>query len=293
MNRVFWRWCRAATWGLPFARQRQEAAQELYGHLEDTYLDLLDQGLDPDVAQRQALAAMGSSSQVRSQLFQAHLSVRENTSILRELHEQGKWTELYRGRDQERYLKLRRALDKAGIKYQADEFDMLSRMQSQVGKNRAMGQYLHGSAPFLVGMKQFGGEDTNLYTLQVRGRDLAAARQAEYALERDLNAAEPVVHQAADLSVLKAPLTQQPYKARAETERITKVKGRLQDAGVVFFLLGILCLVPYLLLDLYITSQPMQDFFESLPFDSLGIACFPIALVFWIAAGIYWWRKNR
>ena len=306
MNRAFVRWCRAATRTLPFARQRRDAAQELYWHLEDIYQELLDWGADPATAQSRALAAMGSAKEVQSALFLAHMSAKEGSSMLKQWQGQNKWTELYRGRDQERYLKLRRALDKAGIKYQADEFDMLSRMQSQAMANRSQkvkGNYV-GANPELVQLKQFGGENNNLYTLKVRGRDMAAARQAEYTLDQDLEAGEPVVHQEADLSVLKAPLTQAAYKSKEETEYINKIKGRLMDVGIVLTLLG---LVWFVIIVMTSDLSGFTAFFPTLIYELQnhetstgvvllavsGFVCLVAGIGFLISAGIYWWRKNR
>ena len=311
MNRAFVRWCRAATRTLPFARQRREAAQELYGHLEDVYQALLDQGADPQTAQARALAAMGSAKEVRSALFWAHMSAKEGSSMLKQWQEQTKWTELYRGRDQAKYLKLRRALDKAEIKYQADEFDMLSRMQTQVGTSYAVGQSKRGGAwgyrqvnSDWIQMKQFGKEDANLYTLKVRGRDMAAARQAEYTLDQDLETGEPVIHQEADLSVLKAPLTQAAYKSREEVEHIDKVKGRLMDAGIILTILG---LIPFILIVMNSGLSGFTAFFPTLAYELQnheglngwmllpvgGCICLVAGIGLFAAAGIYWWRKNR
>ena len=227
--------------------------------------------------------------------------------MLKEWREQTKWTELYRGRDQARYLKLRRALDKAGIKYQADEFDMLSRLQTQAMVNRSQkmrgGNYVSGN-PELVQLKQMGGESNNLYTLKVRGRDMASARQAEYELEKDLEAAEPVVHQEADLSVLKAPLTQAAFKTREETEHINKVKGRLMDAGIVLTLLGV---VWFVILVMNSGLSGFTAFFPTLVYELQnheastgvvllavsGFVCLTAGIGILIAAGVYWWRKNR
>ena len=301
-NRAFLRWCRAATRTLPFARQRREAAQELYWHLEDIYQELLDRGTDPETAQAQALGAMGSARQVRQSLFWAHMSAKEGSSMLKEWREQNKWNELYRGRDQARYLKLRRALDKAEIKYQADEFDVLSRMQSQFRNNQSAGYlkranlYL-GASPQLVQLKQMGGESNNLYTLKVRGRDMVSARQAEYTLDQDLEAAEPVVHQEADLSVLKAPLTQRAYKTRTETEHINKVKGLLMDLGILLVLIGLVCIGLVVAWGGFYIGTWYWSFVDAVHtffFIRIGLCfCLPLGLLLLIAAGVYWWRKNR
>ena len=220
--------------------------------------------------------------------------------MLKEWREQNKWTELYRGRDQARYLKLRRALDKAGIKYQADEFDMLSRLQTQAMVNRSQkmrgGNYVSGN-PELVQLKQMGGESNNLYTLKVRGRDMASARQAEYELEKDLEAAEPVVHQEADLSVLKAPLTQAAFKTREETEHINKVRGLLMDLGILLVLIGLVCIGLVVAWGGFYIGTWYWSFVDAVHtffFIRIGLCfCLPLGLLLLIAAGVYWWRKNR
>ena len=72
MNREFYYWCRDAVSEIRYWKDQNKVYAELYGHLEDRYEALLAQGLSPEEAEKQALAAMGSAEELAPQLAQIH-----------------------------------------------------------------------------------------------------------------------------------------------------------------------------------------------------------------------------
>ena len=72
MNREFYYWCRDAVSKIRYWKDRNKVYAELYGHLEERYEDLLVQGMSPEEAEKQALAAMGSAEELAPQLAAIH-----------------------------------------------------------------------------------------------------------------------------------------------------------------------------------------------------------------------------
>ena len=68
----FERWCETAVSGIRFKPDRAQVYAELYAHLVDRCAAMTEAGVPEDEAVRQALAAMGSASEVAEQLEQIH-----------------------------------------------------------------------------------------------------------------------------------------------------------------------------------------------------------------------------
>lgn len=66
------RWCKIATSRIRYGPDRKKVFQELYDHLEDHRSSLMEQGLRPEEASGQALAAMGSAVELAPQLAKIH-----------------------------------------------------------------------------------------------------------------------------------------------------------------------------------------------------------------------------
>lgn len=71
-NRDFLRWCDSATAKIKFKPDREAVAAELLAHLQDHRQTLIEQGMDPEEANEQALAAMGSPQEIAPQLAALH-----------------------------------------------------------------------------------------------------------------------------------------------------------------------------------------------------------------------------
>jgi len=68
----FERWCASAVSGIHYKPDRRKVYAELYAHLSDRCAAMMDAGVPEDEAVKQALAAMGSASEVAEQLEQIH-----------------------------------------------------------------------------------------------------------------------------------------------------------------------------------------------------------------------------
>lgn len=65
-------WCKSATKGIKYRPDRQEVYNELYQHIEDRYLDFLDQGMKEDKALQMTLCVMGDAEKIAPQLAAIH-----------------------------------------------------------------------------------------------------------------------------------------------------------------------------------------------------------------------------
>ena len=65
-------WCKRATKGIKYRPDRQEVYSELYQHIEDRYLDFLDQGMKEDKAIQMTLCVMGEAEEIAPQLAAIH-----------------------------------------------------------------------------------------------------------------------------------------------------------------------------------------------------------------------------
>lgn len=68
----FDQWCKRATKGIKYRPDRLEVYYELYQHIEDRYLDYLDQGMKEDEAEKKALHVMGDADELAPQLAAIH-----------------------------------------------------------------------------------------------------------------------------------------------------------------------------------------------------------------------------
>ena len=68
----FDKWCKQATHKIKYRPDRQEVYGELYQHIEDRYLDFLEQGMKPEDAQLQALKVMGEPKEIAPMLAAIH-----------------------------------------------------------------------------------------------------------------------------------------------------------------------------------------------------------------------------
>ena len=66
------RWCKTATEQIRFGPDRRRVAEELRNHLEDHRMSLIEQGMDQQEANLQALEAMGSAEELAPQLAAIH-----------------------------------------------------------------------------------------------------------------------------------------------------------------------------------------------------------------------------
>lgn len=71
-TKEFDRWCASAVSGIRYKPDRGKVYAELYAHLSDRCAAMTDAGVPEDEAVKQALAAMGSASEVAEQLEQIH-----------------------------------------------------------------------------------------------------------------------------------------------------------------------------------------------------------------------------
>lgn len=65
-------WSESAVSGILFAPDRKKVQQELYDHMLDRYEALIEQGLNQEEAEKQAVAAMGDSWETARQLAAVH-----------------------------------------------------------------------------------------------------------------------------------------------------------------------------------------------------------------------------
>lgn len=65
-------WCHRAAKDILYKPDREAVTMELYHHLEDRYDALIDKGLSPAEAEKQALVAMGSAEEIAPQLAAIH-----------------------------------------------------------------------------------------------------------------------------------------------------------------------------------------------------------------------------
>ena len=68
----FDRWCIHATHKIKYRPDRQEVYGELYQHIEDRYLDFLEEGMDKEQAIKRTLEVMGSADEIAPQLAAIH-----------------------------------------------------------------------------------------------------------------------------------------------------------------------------------------------------------------------------
>lgn len=71
-DNLFSDWCQTATEKIRYRPDRKAVAAELMGHLEDHRDALMEQGLSKKEAERKAVSAMGSASQIAPQLAAIH-----------------------------------------------------------------------------------------------------------------------------------------------------------------------------------------------------------------------------
>lgn len=65
-------WCEIAVREIRYAPDRIAVQKELYAHMEDHYLDLLDQGADEETARQQTVEAMGDAYEIAHDLAAVH-----------------------------------------------------------------------------------------------------------------------------------------------------------------------------------------------------------------------------
>lgn len=71
-NKRFDEWCQNATARVLYKPDRKAVTEELQAHLEDRYDALIEKGLSPVEAEKQALDAMGSAEEIAPQLAAVH-----------------------------------------------------------------------------------------------------------------------------------------------------------------------------------------------------------------------------
>ena len=71
-NNKFLIWCQAATEKIRYGPDRKAVSQELMAHLEDHRDALMAQGMSKEEAERKAVTAMGSASEIAPQLAAIH-----------------------------------------------------------------------------------------------------------------------------------------------------------------------------------------------------------------------------
>ncbi len=65
-------WCKKATKSIRYRPDRQAVYGELYQHIEDRYLDFLEQGMKPENAELEALKVMGEPKEIAPMLAAIH-----------------------------------------------------------------------------------------------------------------------------------------------------------------------------------------------------------------------------
>ena len=65
-------WCEIAVREIRYAPDRIAVQKELYAHMEDHYLDLLEQGVDEETARKQTVEAMGDAYEIAHDLAAVH-----------------------------------------------------------------------------------------------------------------------------------------------------------------------------------------------------------------------------
>jgi hypothetical protein len=65
-------WCILATKKIKYRQDRQTVYGELYQHIEDRYLDFLEEGMDKEQAIKRTLEVMGSAAEIAPQLAAIH-----------------------------------------------------------------------------------------------------------------------------------------------------------------------------------------------------------------------------